>query len=149
MRRLFSRSFDSEGDLSSASFAPMVDLFTILVVAILRASNPQPNLSFAEDNFQLPISSQERAPQQATIIDIGQQAIYVNGQRITSTKYWLKHNEMLISDLYESLQLIADKNAQVRAHSNTPWSLVDKTLLTVQQAGYSNIELIALSNLSF
>jgi len=146
---MFSRSFTEAEDLSAASFAPMVDLFTILVVAILRASNPQPNLSFAEENFQLPISNQEKSPQRATIIDIGQQGIYVNGQRTTSTKYWQQNDEVLITNLYEALQLIADKNAQIRAHANTPWKLVDKTLLTVQQAGYSNIELVALSNLSF
>ena len=59
-----------------------------------------------------------------------------------------ENKEVLITPLYQQLQHVGGKNAQIRAHAKINWEIVDKALLTVQQAGYKDIELMALSNVS-
>ena len=134
--------------ISVAALAPLVDLFTILVVSVLRASSPEPPMQFSEDSFHLPSSVMEAPPGQGIVIELGEEGLYVNGWRAGSAAYWAKSEEILIRDLYEALQGMGGKQVQIRAHANAPWSLVDKALFTSQQAGYSDIELIALSRSS-
>ena len=59
-RGLFSRGGSaSAAKLSTASLAPMVDMLTILVVAVLRTWSTDPPVEIPEANFSLPISAQE------------------------------------------------------------------------------------------
>ena len=148
MKRLFSPPANESTGLHVAALAPMVDLFTILVVAVLRASSPEPPVQVPEPDFNVPLSVQERPTAHGVIIDIGKKAIYVDGWRATSTQYWIDSEEVLISEVYAALQMKSEDTLKIRADSSTDWSLVGKALLTAQQAGYSNIELIALSNAS-
>ena len=145
-RRLFKAADEPEAvGMSLAALAPLVDLFTILVVSVLRASSPEPPMQFSEDSFYLPASVMESAPQQGIVIELGKKGLYVNGWRAGSAEYWSKSEEVLIRDLYEALQGLGGKQVQIRAHAMAPWSLVDKALFTTQQAGYSDIELVAVS----
>ena len=148
MRRKIFSSSRSSNDIKPATLAPMVDLFTILVVAILRASSPEAPMQLPEQNYEMPLSRQENPVYQGELIDIGLDGIYVNNTRITSSQYWQKNDEVLITDLYEILQTISGSRAQIRAHAKAPWVVVDKALFTAQQAGYKEIEMIALSNVS-
>ncbi len=126
----------------------MVDLFTILVVAILRSSSPEAPLNLSEDDFRLPLSVQENPKSEGVEIDIGLSGIYLDGRRTGSTVYWEKQKEPLIEDLNDALQLIREDNAQIRAHAEAPWSVVGKVMFTLRHAGYSEIELIALNSSS-
>lgn len=146
-RRLFSASTTPE-PIQAGALAPMVDLFTILVIAVLRASNPQAPMEYPEQDYQLPISRQEVPIQKGQLIDIGMEAIYVNGARITTSAYWLQNEQPEIKELKNILRQLNGTKAQIRAHSKAPWKLVDKALFTAQQAGYKDIEMIAISNVS-
>ena len=146
-RRIFSTADTSEA-FQTAALAPMVDLFTILVVAVLRASSPQAPMELPEKDYQLPISRQEVSVQKGEVIDIGMDGIYVNGTRVTSAKYWQKNEQPVINELKSMLQKISGTKAQIRAHAKAPWEVVDKALFTAQQSGYNDIEMIAISNVS-
>ena len=147
-RRLFQQMSDPGLGISVAALAPLVDLFTILVVSVLRASSPEPPMQFSEDAFRLPASVMEDAPRQGVVIELGKEGLYVNGWRAGSAAYWAKSEEILIRDVYEALQGLGGSQVQIRAHADAPWTLVDKALFTSQQAGYSEIELVAVSRSS-
>jgi biopolymer transport protein ExbD len=148
VKKLFPKRKDSSLGLGTASLAPMVDLFTILVVAILRASSPEPPIEVPEPDFDIPISIQDHPTMKGVIIDIGKNGIYVDGWRTTSSTFWSNSDEILISEVYSALQISKERKLKIRADSETPWKLVGKTLLTAQQAGFQDIELVALSNSS-
>ena len=139
MRRLFSAPPNDSAGLQVAALAPMVDLFTILVVAVLRASSPEPPVQIPEPEFDIPLSVQERPTAHGVIVDIGKKAIYVDGWRATSTQYWIDSDEVLISEVYAALQMKSEDTLKIRADSDTDWSLVGKALLTAQQAGYKDM----------
>ena len=56
---LFPNANKRSSGLGIATLAPMVDIFTILVIAVLKASSPQPPLTLPEGTMELPLSAQE------------------------------------------------------------------------------------------
>lgn len=147
-RALFSSPRPPETGFSVAVLAPMVDIFTILVIAVLRSSSPEPPISIPEKNFEPAISAQDRGMLTAVQIDIGMEGIYLEGYRITSRKYWEENEELRINELYAYLEQQGKTTVQIRSDHRIPWKLTRKILLTAQQAGYEDIELLALSNSS-
>lgn len=149
MRRLFSRSrFSGGGGLGTAALAPMVDLLTIILVAVLRTWSTDPPLVFTEKGLELPMSQRE-APTGAGIqVEVGQNGLYVQGWRTGSAKYWTDSEDVLIQEVYDALQALAGQKVVVRAHTDAPWGLVGKVMFTAQQAGYSQVELVAVSRAS-
>lgn len=148
MRRLFQTRKTMDSGLSISSLAPMVDIFTLLVIAVLRSSSPEAPLQLPEERLLLPVSTLERSPAAGITIDVGQKGLYVDGWRSGSAEFWTRSDDLLIKDLYETLQQRPKGHVKIRAHSESQWLLVSKVLLTCQQAGFNDVELVGLSNTS-
>lgn len=148
MNPLFTKTNRNSGHLSIATLAPMVDIFTILVIAVLRASSPQAPLILPEATMELPISMQETIAPELLVLDIGQDGIYIDGFRITSRAFWEESDSALITEVYQSLQQQAKTQVKIRVDQDVPWSLLSKALHTAQQAGYQDIEMLVISNTS-
>jgi biopolymer transport protein ExbD len=101
-----------------------------------------------ESDFQLPQSIEERPAPRGVTIDIADSGIYVEGWRAGSSRFWAESDDILIVDMYESLQAVGGSRVLIRADEKAPWSLVGKVLFTVQHAGYDDIELVAESRVS-
>lgn len=147
-RRIFGRRGRRSAGLSSAALAPMVDVMTILVIAVLRTWSTDAPAQLPEEGSRLPLSSQEQAANKGIMVDVGAEGLYVEGWRAGSSTYWADSDAILIDEVYESLQNLSGSRVTVRAHEAAPWSLVGKVLFTAQQAGYENVELVAVSRAS-
>jgi len=79
------------------------------------------------------------------IVDVGRKGLYVDGDRSGSVAYQLGSQDVLIEELYGELQARAGKRVIVRADADTPWRLLGKVMFTAQQAGYVEVELVAVS----
>ncbi len=148
MRRLFRGAPAAAGGLGAAALAPMVDLLTILLVAILRSWSSDPPLRLPEADMRLPLSAQESPAPRSIAIDIGVDGLYVDGWRSGSTAYWARSEELLVTEVYAALRERGTGAVTIRAHQQAPWSLVGKVLYTAQQAGYDDIQLLAVSRAS-
>ena len=142
------RSPSEESHFGIAALAPLVDLFTLLVVAILRSSSPEPALQMSDQNTELPISTSEITNQHNVTVEVGPEGIYVQNYRRASTKYWENQEEILIPELYKEMLRHSGKKIEIRIHSGLSWSVVEKVLFTLQQAGIQDIDLLAFSSSS-
>jgi len=149
-RRLFQPSSGSGvAGLSTGAMAPMVDLFTLLIVAVLRTWSAEPPAETPEGDLSLPRSVSEDAPARGVTVDVGKDGLYVDGWRAGSAVYWAEADGALVSDLYGPLQQRAGEGTVViRAHADAPWGLVGKVLLTAQQAGFEEVSVVAESHAS-
>lgn len=147
-RSVFKKRRSAAAQLSTASLAPMVDMLTILVVAVLRTWSTDPPVEIPEANFSLPLSAQEAPPNRGVTVDVGVEGLYVEGWRAGAAAYWTNTDEVLIEEVYEALQTIGGNRVTIRAHQDAPWALVGKVLFTAQQAGFENVELVAVSRAS-
>ena len=143
MKRLFSSSPPSSM-LHIAALAPLIDIFTILVVAVLKSSSAVAPPQLPEPQTQLPLSAQEQSIQKPDTVDIGKNGIYFNGNRVSSRAYWEKKDAPLIQELYESMLVSPPKKLQIRADASVSWALIDKTLATARQVGCTDVELLAI-----
>ena len=144
MKKLFRQSRPHHF-LSIAALAPLVDIFTILVVAVLQSSSSQAPPEFPENSVELPISAQNHQVQQPATIDIAKDGIYLNGSRVSSRAFWEQQKQPIITDLYERLLMKVPSKIQIRADAGVPWKLIDKTLATTRQAGCLDVTLLAIS----
>jgi len=138
----------ASGSLSAAALAPLVDMLTILLVALLRSWSTEAPANFAEEGFALPLSRQEAPVDRGVTIDVGTSGLYVEGWRAGSATYWTDSDDVLVTEVYEALQSRGGTRAVIRAHKDAPWSLVGKVLFTAQQAGYGDVELVAVASTS-
>lgn len=150
MRRRLFRGAGSggAGELHSAALAPMVDMITLVFVAVLRTWSADPPVRVPEGDFTLPRSVGETGAPLGLTLDIGKSGLYVDGYRVGSTEYWAASEHALITDLLEVLQARQGDKVVVRADQDTPWSMLSKVMYTAQQAGYADIELVAISRAS-
>ena len=148
MRRTLTKRPPPSGGLGAAALAPLVDLLTLLLVAVLRTWSTDPPVSVPEEGFELPISREERPATKGVVIDIGENGLYVQGWRAGSTEFWTSSEDVLIEGIQSALQSQGGTRALIRAHRAAPWQLVGKVLFTAQQSGYSEIELVAVSQAS-
>ena len=146
-RRSFFSQRTSIGDdhFGVAALAPLVDLFTLLVVAILRSSSPEPALQMSDPNTNLPLSKSEISAEHSIIVEVGPDGIYVQNYRRASTNYWKKQDEILIPELYKEMLRHSGQKTEIRIHSGLEWIVVEKILFTLQQAGIKDIDLLAIS----
>ena len=147
-RQLFGGSSVSVAGLSPAALSPMVDLLTILLVAVLRTWSSDPPFQSPEAGFELPQTREEAPPSRGVTIDVGSEGLYVEGWRAGSASYWAEAESVLVTEVYEALQRRGGQDVVIRAHRAAPWELVGKILYTAQQAGYEHIELVAVSRAS-
>ncbi len=127
---------------------PLVDMLTILLVAILRTASAEPALTPAEVDFSLPSTISENTPSRGLTIEVGMDAMWVEGWRAGSSQHWLNADAHLIPEILDAVQTAAPSHVQVQAHADAQWRLVGKVLFSVQQAGAESVELIALSRMS-
>lgn len=146
MRRRFGfRRGAADGGLAVGPLASMVDLLTILLVVLLRTWSTQPPLELAEPATELPLSRAEAPVGPGVIVDVGPTGLYVEGRRAGSVAYYLASDDVLVREIYDALQTRAGRRVVVRADADTPWRLLGKVMFTAQQAGYAEVELVAVS----
>jgi hypothetical protein len=154
MRRHLGRNFSfgkhstEDTHFGVAALAPLVDLFTLLVVAILRSSSPEPALQMSDPNTELTVSTSEMSIQHSVVVEVGPEGIYVQNYRRASTEYWQNQEDILISELYNEMLLHSGKKTEIRIHAGLEWVVVEKILFTLQQAGIEDIDLLAYSSSS-
>lgn len=144
-RRLFRAPVAATGGLSAAALAPMVDMLTILLVVLLRTWSTEPPMELSEAALVLPTSRAEAPLGAGVRVDVGPDGLYVEGRRAGSVAFHLQSEEVLVTEVYEALQARGGRRVVVRAHQDTPWRLLGKVMFTAQQAGYEEIELVAVS----
>jgi biopolymer transport protein ExbD len=134
--------------ISHASTISMVDVLTVLLLFLLRAYSTDPPTTSKDPQFALPMSAAISPVDPAHSIEITGDGIYINGGRRTGTQWYLDHDEDLVREIYTVLLKTPPQRLILRADKRTPYRLVRKVLFTAQQAGFSDITLVAASRSS-
>jgi biopolymer transport protein ExbD len=151
-RRLFS-TFRSDGNVDSGLFAaalsPLVDVLTLLLVALLRTYSADPPVEVPEADFRLATSGREvGVPRGPVVIDVGLDGLYVDGWRVAATQFQARQEGVRIEPLYAALLQRPGDAALVRAHADLPWSMLSRVLATAREAGRRDVRLVARKSAS-
>ncbi|MED5374848.1 MAG: biopolymer transporter ExbD [Myxococcota bacterium] len=138
----------SASALGTAALAPMVDLMTILLVFLLKSYSTDAPVRPGDSAFSLPMSTSEQPVQSHISVDLTTHGLYLEGQRIAGTRYYLNNPDTLIPELHGALQQLPGEQVQIRADGSLPYALTRKALFTAQQAGKNKVTVVTVSRSS-
>jgi biopolymer transport protein ExbD len=129
----------------AATLAPLVDVLTLVLVALLLAFSTDPPLPIA---LTLPRSTSTNEVPRALAIDLTQSGVHLQGHRIAGSAWYLEHDDERVQELYVALQRLPPGRVLLRMDAMVPYRLVRKVLFTLQQAGFEDVTLVAESRTS-
>lgn len=139
---------------------PLIDIFTNILLFLLVSYSAEGNILTVDPKFKLPVSVSQQIPKMKLIIQITEDDIMMEGERVTKIKDIIAAQDLSIAPLYEALnkntkkaEYIARKNSSfkftgdiiIQGDRRIPFSILEKIMYTCGQAGYSNISLAVFS----
>lgn len=145
MKRLFGRRSSVLSPPGQAAYPPLIDMLTILLFYLLQTYSHDPPVRPSDPHFQLSKSTSTEIVHPAIDLDVTEEGIYLEGERAASSKYYLQHDDTLVMELYERLQGRAARRVNVRADARVPYLLLNKILVTANEAGVEQLSIVALN----
>ena len=148
MRRLRGQSGRPVKRLSQSSLTPMVDVFTLLLVALLTSYSTDNPVRPSDRGFALPRSTSPESPPQGVAVDLSEKGIFLEGQPLASSQYYLDQEDSLIQEIYFPLLKIDKGPLLIRSDEDIAYKLIQKVIFTAHEAGWTEISLVAQSKTS-
>lgn len=144
----------------------MVDMFTIMIVFLLKSYDTSTIEIKNVDNLKLPASITSAPPEEALLLLVSQKAIFLNNKKIAVIKdgkieqeFISANDEDYIKPLFEELNVEAKKIEEIskrnpavkfegkifmQADKELDYSVLRKVLYTATMAGYGDLRLAAI-----
>lgn len=144
----------------------MVDMFTIMIVFLLKSYDTSTLEVKNVDNLKLPASVTSTMPEEALLMLVSQKAIFLNDIKVAEikdgkimAKYISSNDEDYIKPLFDELNAEAKKIEEItkrnpsvkfegkvfmQADKELNYSVLRKVLYTATMAGYGDLRLAAI-----
>lgn len=138
----------------SLQITSMIDVFTILLVFLLKSYSADGHLVSIAKAIRLPVSTSEQVIHPAVNVAFNGEAVFLEGGLlIDDITPYAASDEMLIQPLYEALQGLATRSKEIAARNpavvftgeivlqgdrEIPFRLLKKVIYTAGQAEYVN-----------
>lgn len=139
----------------------MIDMFTILLVFLLKSFSADGQIMTVSDDLQLPESTAENSPQAASVIAITNEWILLDGKQIIPVTSVNATKEMVIPQLLRELKnlksisegvgtISADMGftgkISIQSDKQIPYHILKRVMLTCGQVGYNDMMLAVMKN---
>ena len=146
--------------VGSLMLVPLVDIFTNILLFLLMSYSAEGNILTVDPKFKLPVSTSRQNPKLKLVLQVTEDAIIMEGERITGTQEIMAAKDLSIASLYEALnqntkkvEYIARNNPSfkftgdviIQGDKRISFSVLEKIMYTCGQAGYNNISLAVFS----
>ena len=137
----------------------MMDMFTIILLFLLKSYSATEQIISVGQDLQLPISTSQIMPHPATTLKITKNAIFVEDIEVAQIKDALSAEDEAIPGLYNELSYIMEKarfieskNIQfkfegevtIQGDRQIPFKLLKRVMYTSSLAGFGNIALAVI-----
>lgn len=151
----FTRGGNRRSGFADLLLTPLIDMFVILVVFLIMNFSATGELPIAA-GIELPKASVSREREQAPAIDISNESISVDGQRVGNPQEIADAEEFNIPKLTELLQVLREReemsnpgepfkgNIIINCHKEVDFILIRKVMFAAADAGYTNVNFAVL-----
>lgn len=138
----------------------LIDMFTILLVFLLKSFSADGDIMMVAEDLLLPTSSSTTTPEVASIISITNEWIMLDGERTATTQAALGARRSLVIDsLKYALDLKKEMAGQmgeinsdmgfsgkicIQSDKNIPYQIIKKVMVTCGQTGYNDMLLAVM-----
>jgi biopolymer transport protein ExbD len=134
----------------------MIDMFTILLVFLLKSYSAEGQIMSVAPDLQLPESTAQKAPQTTSIIAITNDLILLDGKQIGTVSQVMSNNKFLIPELQNELNKLRQLSERVgeiqsamgftgrisiQGDRELPYLVIKKIMFTCGQMGYNDMML--------
>lgn len=139
----------------------MIDVFTILLVFLLKSYSAEGQIMTITRDLNLPVSTSTKNPVTASVIIITPELILLDGTPLLSVKEALANESLRLGNLYEDLRakrILAESVSNlsdqmsfkgeitIQGDANIPFEVLKKVMYTCGKVGYNNILLAVTSS---
>ncbi len=141
----------------------MMDMFTIILVFLLKSFSTQGQLVTPATGLMLPTSTVERAAEEALSVKVSRNAIAVEDRQVIDSAAFariLEQKDFMIPRLHETLVEFADQSRKaaemfgkefsgeitIQGDVEVPYKALTRIMYTCGQAGYPVMNLIVYRN---
>jgi len=132
----------------------MIDVFTILLVFLLKSFSTEGEVMGIAPDLKLPVSSAEDPPRTTSIVVVTPEWLILDGKPIEKVQNVLKSNRLLITPLFQELKtrrVLAENIARmdekmafrgeitIQGDKVIPFEVLKKVMYTCGQVGYNNM----------
>ena len=146
------------GEDPKLNITSMMDMFTIILVFLIKNFSTEGTIITAANDLTLPKSSVERKAKEALSVKVSRSTITVENVQVLDERAYgrlLEQKEFMITSLYDALVVYSEEAKKMAAASGTafsgeitiqgdieiPYSVLTRVMYTCGQAGYPNMNL--------
>jgi biopolymer transport protein TolR len=138
----------------------MIDMFTILLVFLLKSFSAEGQMMSVTRDLRLPESTSQQAPRVLSVIAVTQEWIMVDGRSVARLDVITADSPLLIAPLRDELTRLRAVSESIGALStdlqgfrgsiaiqgdrDIPFEVLKRIMLTAGQVGYNNMHLAVL-----
>lgn len=134
----------------------MIDMFTILLVFLLKNYSAEGHIMSVAPDLRLPESTAQKSPQVTSIIAISQEWILLDGKKVAAVAQVMNNNTLMIPELLHELTRLRGMsermgqlntnmgftgNISLQGDKELPYQIIKKVMFTCGQIGYNDIVL--------
>lgn len=138
----------------------MIDIFTILLIFLLKNFTAEGQILTTADDLTLPVSSAINPPSTTSIVTITKEWILVDGKPLEALKRAASDKALLLNNLFEDLKakrILTESAANldnrmafrgeitIQGDEEIPFEILKRVMYTCGQVGYNNILLAVAS----
>lgn len=144
----------------SLRLTSMIDMFTILLVFLLKSFSTEGQIMTIAQDLRLPESTAQEQPKLTSVIAITREWILMDGRPVVQIEEILNSNNLEIESLYDELlrlrayseglgslssQMYGFKgNIAIQGDKDITFEVLKKIMITCGNAGYNNMHLAVL-----
>ena len=132
----------------------MIDMFTILLVFLLKSYSAEGQIMSVAPDLRLPESTAQKAPQTTSIIAITNDLILLDGKQVASVPQVMRSNTLEIPELKNALyqlRQLSEKVGEIQAEMGftgkisiqgdreLPYLVIKKIMFTCGKIGYNDM----------
>jgi len=134
----------------------MIDMFTILLVFLLKNYSAEGHIMSVAPDLRLPESTAQKSPKVTSVIAVSQEWILLDGKKVVTVAQVLNNNTLMIPELLNELNRLRGTsermgelnanmgftgNISLQGDKELPYQIIKKVMFTCGQMGYNDIVL--------
>lgn len=157
---LINRRRRSRGGSFTLHLTSMIDMFTILLVFLLKNYTSEGQIINVSRDLRLPVSTSQQQPRVMSVVAVTTEWILVDGRQVMRIDSVNAESPLVLAPLLDELrqlrevsQKIGDMSAElqgfrgsivIQGDRDIPFEMLKRIMLTCGQVGYNNMQLAVL-----
>ncbi len=138
----------------------MIDMFTILLVFLLKSYSAEGQIVTITKDLRLPESTSQQPPQTTSVISVTLEWILLDGRPVVKIEDTMRDDSIIMPDLQEELKRLKSitegigslslqmrgfrGNIAIQADQDITFDLIKRIMVTCGQVGYNDLLLTVL-----